>query len=109
MSELVTTGTWIVDIAKEAAFVEAWTAFAEWASSMPGAGELRLGRDSGDRRRFVSYGAWNTEQAVRAWKSVPEFRERIAQVVQHVDEFHPSELDVVVIAGSGSTATAGVA
>lgn len=97
MAELVTTGTWRVDRTNEAAFVEAWAAFAEWASAMPGAGTLRLGRDVGDARRFVSYTAWDSGDAVAAWKSVPEFRDRLAHVLQHVDDFEAAELDVVAI------------
>jgi heme-degrading monooxygenase HmoA len=105
MAELITTGIWTLDPAKETAFVEAWASFAEWASSMPGAGTLRLGRDVGDSSRFVSYAAWSDDEAVRAWKSVPEFRDRLAQVLQHVEEFHPAELAVVASAGGlGATA-----
>jgi len=106
MAELITTGAWTVDAAKEQAFVEAWAEFAAWASSMPGAGTLRLGRDSGDRRRFVSMAPWATADAVRAWKSGPEFKERMAQVLQHVDEFHPAEIDVVATAEHGASAVA---
>jgi heme-degrading monooxygenase HmoA len=106
MAELVTTGIWTVSPTKEAAFIEAWTAFAAWASSMPGAGALRLGRDTGDVLRFVSYGAWENVDAVRAWKSAPEFRERIAQVLQYVDDFRPSELDVVASYSGGAGAVA---
>ena len=104
MAELVTTGMWRVDPTKEAAFVEAWAAFAEWASSMPGAGTLRLGRDVGDPLRFVSYAAWDDTDAVRAWKSAPEFRERLAQVLQHVGDFQPAELDVLATGADGSSA-----
>ncbi|TML37329.1 MAG: hypothetical protein E6G27_17725 [Actinobacteria bacterium] len=95
MGERVTTGTWRVDPAKFGSFVEEWAAFAEWASSMPGAGTLRLGRDAGDSMRFVSYAAWESEGSVRTWKASPEFRERLARVLQHVDDFEASELDVV--------------
>ena len=72
---------------------------------MPGAGALRLGRDTGDVLRFVSYGTWDSVGAVRAWKSAPEFRERIAQVLQYVDDFQPSVLDVVTCV-DGSRAVA---
>ena len=65
-----------------------------------GAGTLRLGRDTSDPRRFVSFGDWATEDAVRGWKSIPEFRDRIARLLQHVDDFHHEELDVVA-SGSG--------
>ena len=95
MGERVTTGTWRVDPAKVGSFVEEWAAFAEWASSLPGAGTLRLGRDAGDSMRFVSYAAWESEDSVRTWKASPQFRERLARVLQHVDDFEASELDVV--------------
>src|SRR6516162_6052807 len=104
MAELVTTGTWMVDPAREEAFIEAWMAFAEWASSMPGAGTLRLGRDTADAQRFVSFGAWESAGVAHTWKRSPEFRERMARVLQHVREFHPAELDEIAtcVGGSGS-------
>jgi heme-degrading monooxygenase HmoA len=98
MAELVTTGTWQVPPAREAAFIEAWTQFAEWASAMPGSTTLRLGRDLGQPGRFVSFAAWQDAATVWAWKHAPDFRERLAQVVQHVEAFHPTELDVVATA-----------
>ena len=95
MSELTTKGTWIVDPAKEGDFVDAWATFAAWASAMPGSTMLRLARDEADERRFVSFAVWESPEAVRAWKSGPEFKERMAHVPQHVDEFLPEELLVV--------------
>ena len=97
MAELITTGVWSVSATKEQAFIEAWAEFAAWASSMPGSGQLRLGRDTGDPRRFVSMAPWATPDAVRAWKSGPEFRERMAQVIQH-DAGAASDLEYVVTA-----------
>ena len=104
MSEMITTGTWFVEEANQARFLDAWTAFAVWASSMDGAGTLRLGRDGRDPNRFVSFGPWDSADQVHAWKSNPEFRERMAQVLQYVDEFSPTELDVVASATAGSAA-----
>ena len=104
MAELVTTGTWSVDPTKEVDFIDAWAAFAAWASSMPGAGTLRLGRDVSVAARFVSYAVWEDPDAVRAWKSMPEFRERLARVLQHVDDFHAVELDVVATGARSSEA-----
>ena len=98
MTELVTTGTWQVQPQHQAAFVEAWTLFAEWASSMPGSTRLRLGRDIGDPRRFVSFAVWQDADAVRTWKAAPDFPDRLAHVVQHVAEFQPAELGVVAVA-----------
>jgi heme-degrading monooxygenase HmoA len=105
MSEIYTTGRWRPNEGKTEAFVEAWTRFAAWASGMPGAGELRLARDVRDANVFLSFGAWEDDGAVRAWKSGPEFRERLARVLQHVDAFEPSELAVVATAQAGTAAT----
>ena len=106
MTELATTGIWMVNPTKEVEFIEAWTAFAAWASAMPGAGPLRLGRDTGNPLRFVSFGAWESTEAVRAWKSQPEFRARIAQVLQFVDDFHPTELDIIAVCTNGTSTSA---
>jgi heme-degrading monooxygenase HmoA len=102
MGEIYTTGSWKPNGEAEEAFVEAWTEFAAWASSMPGTGKLRLVRDLHEPGRFVSFGDWEDIDDVRAWKSSPEFRERMAQVLQHVDEFHPTELALVATAEQGT-------
>ncbi len=101
MSELITTGTWTVDDAKAAQFVDAWASFAAWASGQDGAGTLRLGRDRDDARRFVSFGPWSSPEATHVWKANEEFRPRMAEVLQHVEDFHPLELDLVASADNG--------
>jgi heme-degrading monooxygenase HmoA len=95
MSELVTTGIWVVKTGEEASFVEEWTRFAEWASKQPGATTLRLGRVTINPSKFVSFAAWADEASVRAWKSQPDFTAHMARVRRHVAEFEPTELDVV--------------
>ena len=105
MGEIYTTGRWRVSVDKEQKFVEAWARFAAWASEMPGVGDLRLTRDRREDELFVSFGAWASVDAVRAWKSAPEFRERLARVLEHVEEFEPSELAVVATAKAATAAT----
>jgi heme-degrading monooxygenase HmoA len=104
VAEIFTTGRWKPNAGKEDAFVEAWTGFAAWASKTPGAGTLRLTRDLRDVEVFLSFGAWQSIAAVRAWKSAPDFRERLARVLQHVDTFEPSELALVAAAEAGAAA-----
>ena len=108
MSECVTTGIWIVDEANRDAFVEAWSDFAEWACGKPGAGTLRLGHDQNDPRRHVSFGVWDSPAAVQAWRTDPEFRDRLARVLQHVDEFDSTNLDVLATRTSAGRVSAGV-
>ena len=107
MSEIYTTGKWKLGTGKEEAFVESWASFAAWASGFPAAGTLRLTRDVREEGVFVSFGTWETLEAVRAWKSAPDFRERLARVLQHVDEFVPTELAVVAEADSSVAALVG--
>jgi heme-degrading monooxygenase HmoA len=99
--EIYTTGRWKPNADKVDAFVEAWAEFAGWASGRPGAGTLRLTRDVRDSTVFLSFGAWASVEAVRSWKEEPEFRERLARVLQHVDEFQPTELALVAAADAG--------
>ena len=99
---IYTTGAWTPNPGREGAFVEAWSEFAAWASSMPGAGLLRLVRDMTEPEHFTSFGEWETVDDVRAWKTSPEFRERMAHVLQHVGSFRPSELELVAEAEDGS-------
>jgi quinol monooxygenase YgiN len=101
MGQMITTGTWMVDEAKQPAFIEAWGEFAASASAYEGATTLRLGRDGSDPRRFVSYATWTDVETVRAWKADPHQREGLAQVLQYVDDFQKAELEVCVSASSG--------
>jgi heme-degrading monooxygenase HmoA len=95
MSNVYTTGTWTPYPGEEEDFVGAWTQFASWARSTPGAGHLSLTRDLHEPERFISFGGWNSVEQVRGWKGSPEFRERMAHVLQHVSDFKPSELEVI--------------
>jgi heme-degrading monooxygenase HmoA len=105
MTGMITTGIWKVAEERQAAFIDAWSSFASWASSQEGAATLRLGQDATDPTRFVSFGPWQSADQVHAWKGGPEFRERMAHVQRYVDEFHPSELDLVAWATDGAPTT----
>lgn len=102
MSTVYTSGTWTPSPGREDAFVDAWEQFAAWASAMPGAGRLSLTRDLYEEGRYVSFGAWASEDAIRGWKGSPEFKERMAQVLQHVGDFKSAELGLVAEAEEGT-------
>lgn len=97
MSELVTNGVWRVRSGHEAEFIQEWTDFAQWAATMPGADTLRLACDHADPQRYLSFAPWRDADAAHAWKQTPEFRQRIAQVLQYVEDFQPTELSVVAV------------
>jgi heme-degrading monooxygenase HmoA len=90
--EIFTMGRFEVEPGNEDAFIAAWSEFASWASQRAGAGTLRLYRDVRNPGRFISLGQWDAAEAVQAWKSSPEFKERIGRVVKETTEFAPTEL-----------------
>ena len=103
MGAVYTTGSWRPSAGREDEFVAAWEEFAGWASGRLGAGRLRLARDLFEEGRYVSFGEWMSLDDVHAWKGSPEFKERMARLLLHVDEFKPAELAEIALAESGVT------
>jgi heme-degrading monooxygenase HmoA len=95
MTETYTSGLWTVKSGEEQEFVEAWKEFARWAGTMPGSQALRLVRDLEDSSRFLSFAPWESFESQQAWKQLPDFRERIAQVRKHCEDFQPSTYELV--------------
>lgn len=95
MGDYYTSGSWKPNPGSEDAFVDAWAEFATWASGISGAGTLRLLKDVHQPNRYVSFGDWESADAATAWKQGPEFQEHLAQVLQHVEDFHSTDFEVV--------------
>ena len=76
MAETYTSGTWRVKPGEDAAFIEEWTAFVTWASSMPGSGTFRLVRDLDEAGTYQSFAPWESFETQRTWKELPDFNER---------------------------------
>jgi heme-degrading monooxygenase HmoA len=83
-----TSGSWLVSAGREDEFVSAWNAFTGWSlDHAPGAQSFVLIRDAADPRRFLSLGAWSDADAVEAWRSSDEFRERLGRCRALCDDF----------------------
>ncbi len=95
-----TAGVWNVKPGREEEFVAAWKEFAEWSSAnAPGAGWAKLLRDSADPHRFVTFGPWESLEAIAAWRALDGWKERIGRVRELLVSFEPSTLDLVVEVG----------
>ena len=105
MYEIFTNGRFEVEPENEQAFVKAWSELAAWISQRPGSRGVRLVRDLRNAGRFVSNGKWDDADAVRAFKSSPEFKERLGRVVRHAREFEPTEHVTLVKATAGTVET----
>jgi heme-degrading monooxygenase HmoA len=87
-----TSGRWLVRPGEEDAFVAAWTAFTEWSvAHAPGARSFVLIRHAGEPRRFVSFGGWENDPAVAAWRGHPEFGQRLGECRALCEEFEASD------------------
>ncbi len=54
-------------------------------------------------RMVVSFGIWDNAEAVHAWKSSPEFRERGAHVLQPIRGLRPAELHMFATGVDGTS------
>ena len=99
MAETYTNGTWIVNAGEEDAFVAEWTSFVNWCKSHAGSGTFRLVRDRVQTERYMSFADWESFEAQQAWKSEPEFKERIGRVRSYCADFQPSVFELVTRVG----------
>lgn len=93
-----TLAEWEVRPGNEAAFIEAWDAFARWtAAHQPGVIVGVLLQDAADRRRFVSYGPWDGRVRIAAWRKTPEFQEAFARFRNLCTAIRPPEMTCVAV------------
>jgi heme-degrading monooxygenase HmoA len=87
-----TSGNWLVTPGNEEEFVRRWTAFTTWAQKeASGAQGFVLLRHVDDPRHFVSFGSWESEEAVDRWRSSPEFARYLGACRELCEEFRPSD------------------
>jgi len=53
----------------------------------------------------VSFGQWDDADAVQAWKSSDEFKQRLGRLVKQSSEFEPTELVVLRRVSGGNLET----
>jgi heme-degrading monooxygenase HmoA len=104
MTEVFSSGEWKAKDGEEQEFESAWTEFAKWASEMPGAGPLQLTRDLAEEGHYLSFAPRESLEAMRNWKSSPDFKQRMGRVREHVTEFSPAEYELVAKIEKGAAA-----
>jgi heme-degrading monooxygenase HmoA len=74
-----TSGTWLVQPGREDEFIARWIAFTSWSrENAPGAETFLLLRNAAAPDRFISFGAWDGDASIAAWKMRPEFGKHFA-------------------------------
>ena len=89
------SGRWLVNPGSEDEFIERWTTFTQWSlDNVPGAHSYVLLRDNADPRRFVSFGAFESQEAVTQWREKPEFSELRDACMELCEAFEPHDYTV---------------
>jgi len=82
------SGEWLVQTGSEEEFIERWNTFLEWTlDNAPGAVSFVLVRSTEDPRRFLSLGAWESEEAQDAWRQMPQMQELFSRCRELCEEF----------------------
>jgi len=90
-----TSGDWIVTAGREEEFVKAWTEFVDWAmATVPGARFATLIQQKDDPRHFISFGEWDGEKQVAAWRSHPEFPQKLIAPRSLCEQFVGKDFEV---------------
>ena len=88
-----TMGIWKVKPGNEEAFASAWKTFADWSfKNQEGAGHGYLLEDPENPQSFVSFGWWESVDAIRKWRARPEFNEFVGKAKALCDDFQPKSL-----------------
>jgi heme-degrading monooxygenase HmoA len=95
MSTLYTHTTWRVKPGHEEDFVERWSEWIDWSHRQGLQAPAMLLRDAEVPTTFVSLGPWASLQAVRSWRALPGYQERVARLQEVLEGFEPRTLIVV--------------
>jgi heme-degrading monooxygenase HmoA len=96
MSEHYSSGNWVVTVGREKEFIQRWIEFLEWTrATAKGLTSAELIRDSEEPRHFVSFACWESSDAMKTWRSLPDFAGRLGAVRLLCEDFRGSTFTVV--------------
>ena len=82
------SGEWLVREGSEEEFIETWTTFIEWSlDNAEGAESFVLVRSTEEPRKFLSLGAWESQQAQERWREMPQMQVILGQARALCDEY----------------------
>ncbi len=82
------SGEWLVRAGSEADFIQRWTTFIDWTmNNAPGAEFFVLVRSTEDSKKFLSLGRWENQEALEAWRAMPQMQELLGKCRELCEEF----------------------
>ena len=95
MSTPYTHTTWRVKPGMEEEFVSRWSEWIDWSHRQGLGARATLLRDTESPATFLSFGPWESTEAVRSWRALPGYHDRVARLQEVVESFEPRTLTVV--------------
>src|SRR6266508_5283917 len=90
------SGDWVVTAGSEAEFLARWREFLGWTrAAAPGLQWARLIQDADNPRHFISFASWESLEALRSWRSLPEFASKLGACRALCDDFRGGNYLVV--------------
>jgi heme-degrading monooxygenase HmoA len=87
--------TWRVKDGHEDDFIARWQEWVDWSRRQGLSAAALLLRDVEDPHVFVSFGPWENLSAIRNWRGLAGYHERVALMREAVESFEPRTLGVV--------------
>ena len=82
------SGEWLVRPGSEEEFIQRWNSFIEWTlKEAPGAVSFVLVRSTEEPGKFLSLGAWESQQAQEAWREMPQMQVMLGHCRALCDEY----------------------
>jgi heme-degrading monooxygenase HmoA len=94
MQTTYTHTTWHVQPGREEEFVERWRQWVDWSRRAGFEAQALLLSDLESPQTFVSFGPWESATAVRNWRALPGYEERVARLSEVVESFEPRTLEI---------------
>jgi heme-degrading monooxygenase HmoA len=76
-------------------FVRRWSEWVDWSHREGLEAPALLLRDLEDPQEFISFGPWANMAAVRSWRALAGYQERVARLSEVLDSFEPRTLEIV--------------
>ena len=94
METTYTHTTWHVQPGREEEFVERWREWVGWSRREGFEAQALLLRDLESPQTFVSFGPWESVAAVRNWRTLPGYGERVARLSEVLESFEPRTFEI---------------
>jgi heme-degrading monooxygenase HmoA len=95
MEKPYTHTTWRVRAGSEDEFVRRWSEWVDWSHREGLEAPALLLRDLENPQAFISFGPWANMAAVRNWRALAGYQERVARLSEILDSFEPRTLEIV--------------